>query len=550
MLLVVMICFLDTPLAIGQSDQTGQRRVTGTYVITNATVITQPGKWLTSTSIVIKDGLITDIGQNVTIPVEAKTISGDSLFVYAGFIDLGSEAGVKRPEEAEKPEHYDPSNPPNEVAGITPERSVLDYWDVSDGSIAEWRKAGFTIAQLLPKGEMLPGKTALVVFGDTKSTNVLQESTGLFAQFETVRGVYPGTTLGLMAKYRELYKNAELKNQHAKLFTSNGNGISRPEKDKSLEAFYPVINKQVPVVFEANEELEIRRVLKLQEELGFDLVLMDLEEGSNLSSELLAANAHVALSLSLPDDKAKEADLEEATEEAKEAHKRVVEEYDVALSQAGKFEEAGVKFGISTNQVKKDEVLKNLRLMIDNGLSEEGALAALTTHPAAILGISSFAGTIEQGKLANLVLTTDSLFSEESKINYVMADGYLYEYDISKSNKVAGDPTDLVGEWKYTAETPGGTSAGEIRFKESSGNLAGEIDVDDPNGGGTVTRPLENISFDGKKLSFTFSIQVQGQKLTVQSKGKVEGDDFNGTISIRDMGEFSLTAKKTPDFKF
>lgn len=69
MLLVVMICFLDTPLAIGQSDQTGQRRVTGTYVITNATVITQPGKWLTSTSIVIKDGLITDIGQNVTIPV-------------------------------------------------------------------------------------------------------------------------------------------------------------------------------------------------------------------------------------------------------------------------------------------------------------------------------------------------------------------------------------------------------------------------------------------------------------------------------------------------
>ncbi|GGF38827.1 amidohydrolase [Echinicola rosea] len=541
---------MDTSTVVGQSDRSGQRRVTGTYAITNATVITQPGKWLSATTIVIKDGLITAIGENTAVPVDAKIIPGDSLFVYAGFIDLGSDAGIEKPEEAKKPENFDPSNPPNDVAGITPERTALDYWDTTNGSIGEWRKAGFTIAQLLPRGEMLPGQTALVVYGDASSTNVLHESTGLFAQFETVRGVYPGTTLGVMAKYRELYKNAELKNEHIQMFAANSNGISRPEKNKSLEAFYPVINKQIPVVFEANEELEIRRVLKLQKELGFDLLLMDLEEGSNLAEEILAANATVALSLKLPDDKAKEANMEEATEEAKTAQKRVIEAYEQALSHAGNFEKAGVKFGFSTNQAKKDDFLKNLRLMIAHGLTEDGALAALTTNPAAILGISNYAGTIEKGKLANLVLATDSLFAEGSKINFVMSDGYLYEYDISKSKKIEGNPSDLVGKWNYTSETPGGTSSGEIRFTEKSGNLSGEIDVDNPNGGGKLTRPLENISYDGKKLSFTFSIEVQGQKLTVQTKGKVDGADFTGSISIRDMGDFSLTAKKTPDFKF
>ncbi|QDH81599.1 amidohydrolase family protein [Echinicola soli] len=550
MFLVVLICLMDTSTVFGQSDQTGQKRVTGTYAITNATVITQPGKWLSATTIVIKDGLITEIGENAAVPVEAKVIPGDSLFVYAGFIDMGGEAGVQKPEEAQKPENFDPSNPPNDVAGITPERTVLDYWDTANGSITEWRKTGFTIAQLLPKGEMLPGKTALVVYGNAESTNILKAATGLFGQFETARGVYPGTTLGLMAKYRELYKNAELKNQHAQMFANNSNGISRPEKNKSLEAFYPVINKQIPVVFEANEELEIRRVLKLKKELGFDLVLMDMEEGSNLAEELLAANASVVLSLKLPDDKAQKADMEDATEESKTAHKRVVEAYEEALSHAGNFEKAGVKFGFSTNQVKKDDALKNLRLMIANGLTEEGALAALTTNPASILGISKYAGTIEEGKSANLVLATDSLFAEDSKINYVMADGYLYEYDISKTKKTEGNTSDVTGEWNYTSETPGGTSTGEIRFTEKSGNLSGEIDVDDPNGGGTLTRPLENISYDGKTLSFTFSIEVQGQKLTVHTKGKVDGDDFNGSISIRDMGDFSLTAKKAPDFKF
>ncbi|AWW32942.1 amidohydrolase [Echinicola strongylocentroti] len=549
-ILMMGICLMGIHLVHGQSDHTGHRRVTGTYAITNATITTQPGKQLSGSTIIIKDGLIQAIGKNETIPVDAKIIEGDSLFIYAGFIDMGSQAGVEKPEEAKKPENFDPSNPPNDVAGITPERSVLDYWDISDGSVGDWRKVGFTIAQLLPKGEMLPGNAALVVYGATESTNVLDESTGLYAQFETVRGVYPGTTLGLMAKYRELYKNAELKDQHAQLFASNTNGISRPEKNKSLEAFYPVINKQVPVIFEAKEELEIRRVLKLQQELGFELVITDLEEGSNLAQELLEANAQVVLSLDLPDDKAAEADLKEATEAAKSAHKRVVEAYNSSLANAGKFEKAGVKFGFSSNHVKQEDALKNLRLMISHGLSEEGALAALTTHPAQILGIDNFAGTIEKGKLANLVIATDSIFSEEAKINYVMADGYLFEYDVTKSKKGNGEAKNLTGKWNYTSETPGGTSSGEIRFSDKSGNLSGEIDVDDPNGGGTITRELENISYNGKDLSFTFSITVQGQKLTVSTKGKVDGADFNGTISIRDMGNFSLTAKKVPDLKF
>ncbi|WP_225444096.1 amidohydrolase family protein [Echinicola arenosa] len=548
MYLVLMFCLLFINPAFAQSDHSGQRRITGTYAITNATVFTQPGKSISSATIILKDGLIKAVGNDLNIPIDAQVIKGDSLFVYAGFIDVASEAGVSKPEDVKRSDDMDPSDPSNEVAGITPEREVLQYWDINNGEITNWRKAGFSIAQLVPKGEMLPGQTALVVYGDKESTNILAESTGLYAQFETARGVYPGTILGLMAKWRELYKNAQLKYEHASLFKEKGNGINRPEKDPSLEAFYKVINGQIPVVFEAEDELEIRRVLRLKKELGFDVVITGVKEGSKLAEDIKGADAKIVLSLDLPDDKASKAKMEDATEEAKKAHERVVAAYKEALSEAASFEAAGIPFAFSSKGAKNGDVFKNIQTMIENGLSEEGALAALTTNPANMLGISSYTGTVEKGKLANLVLTTDSLFSKDAKIKYVMADGYLFEYEASKSKKKNENVEDVVGKWNYTSETPGGTSKGTITFAQESGNLKGEILVDDPDGSGQVTRQLENVHYDGKELSYTFSIIVQGQEIVVNTKGTLSGNEFEGNLSIKDMGTFPFTATKEPDF--
>ncbi|WP_246581533.1 amidohydrolase family protein [Echinicola shivajiensis] len=548
-LLMVWLCLLFGQAVYSQSDYTGKKRVTGTYAITNATIITSPGKTINNGTVIIKDGLFESISSNAQVPVDAQIIPGDSLIIYPGFIDALGEQGVSAPDEVKKPEGMDPSNPPNDVAGITPELEVLQYWEIGDNGVEDWRKNGFSISQVAPKGLMLPGKTALVVFGDEKSSNYLSTASGLYAQFKTARGVYPGTTLGLMAKWRELYKNAELKQQHSKMFASQGNGLARPQNDLSLEAFYPVINQEIPVIFKTKDELEIRRALKLQNELGFKLVLAGIEDGSSLADDIKAAGASVILSLDLPDPKASQAELEDATEEAKKAQQRVVEAYNNALMQAANFEKAGIPFAFSTLDAKSGEFMKHLRLMVENGLSEEAALAALTVNAAEILGISQFTGSIAEGNLANLVITTDKLTDEMVKIKYVFADGYLFEYEGGKSNVDMSKAKELVGNWNYESETPGGTSKGTVKYEVSSGELQGEIVVDDPDGGGQITRKLKDINYDGKELSFNFSVMAQGNKLIVHAKGIVMDNKFEGTLSIKDMGKYSLKATKVPEFK-
>src|SRR5690606_13399541 len=281
--LPMLVCAftLFTLSVLGQSDPTGQKRVTGTYAITNATVYTSPGT-ASKATVIIKNGLIDGVGKNIEVPINAQEIKGDSLFVYAGFIDMASDAGVGKSPIPERPSEFDPSDPPPHLAGIAPEKEVLDDFNQQNEEIADWRKNGFTLVQLVPQGDgMLPGKTAIALYGEKESSNILASSTGLYAKFEAIRGIYPGTILGVMAKWRELYQNAELGIQHQSIFDSN-EGIIRPEKDIVLEAFVPVIEKKIPVNFEVSDELGMRRALNLQNEKDFRLILSDVDEGSSL----------------------------------------------------------------------------------------------------------------------------------------------------------------------------------------------------------------------------------------------------------------------------
>ena len=177
--MLVGVFALLTFSVLAQSDPTGQKRVTGTYAITNATVFTSPGT-VSKATVIIKNGLIDGVGKNIEVPINALEIKGDSLFVYAGFIDVAGDAGVGKSAMPERPSEFDPSNPPPHLAGITPEKEVLDDFSPEHEEIAEWRKNGFTLVQLIPQGDgMLPGKTAIVLYGEKKSSNILASSTGL-----------------------------------------------------------------------------------------------------------------------------------------------------------------------------------------------------------------------------------------------------------------------------------------------------------------------------------------------------------------------------------
>src|SRR5690606_22685258 len=147
-----------------------------------------------------------------------QTIKGDSLFVYAGFIDATSTAGLTAPTMPERPAIFDPSNPAPVYAGITPHYDVLHYFDLPKEDAEKWRKAGITTLHLVPRGEgMLHGKTAIVLNGQKGASNVLATSSSLYGRFQTVMGLYHATTLGRMAKWTELHQHVELSDRHLTL---------------------------------------------------------------------------------------------------------------------------------------------------------------------------------------------------------------------------------------------------------------------------------------------------------------------------------------------
>ena len=539
--------------------------VTRTLALTNANIVQKPGQVIEKGTIVIKDGLILAVGKEVKIPVGARVIAADSMYVYAGFIDGLSHTGVPRPDntqaqrgQAPRPQQaqqVNRSNPTNEQSGITPEQQVKDQLKADDKSIEEMRKAGFTAAHVVPRGNMLPGTGAVVLLkGSSADAMVMRNETALFSQLAGAGRVYPSTVIAVMSKWRELYKRAEQAKAHEAMYAKNPTGMARPNYDRSLQAFYPVIDKKMPVFFAASDLKSIHRALTLQDELKFPMVLTNVKQGWEVANVLKSKNIPVLVALDLPKEKKqpekKEGDKDAAkkeksiTEQEMEIlEKRSAEELQRYLAQSGVFEKAGIEFAFSAMTVKSTDVQSNLRKMIANGLSENTALAALTTTPAKMLGVANGMGTVEKGKLANLVITDKPYFAEKSNVRYVMIEGQLFEYEVV--TRKAGDPNanaKPAGIWSYTINVPGQTTEGRLEIVDSNGSLSGTISNSQTN----QETPISNAEIKGNALTFSANINMGGQSLVLDYELLIDGNNMEGTVSVGQFGTFRVEGSRNP----
>jgi len=440
------------PLRLLAQDVRNLTPVSRSYAITKVTVIQAPGRKLDNATILIRDGIIAGVGQNLSIPADATIVKGDSLYVYAGFIDGLSRVAVNKPkEEPNKERQKDPGNPAPEVAGITPYADVRGLLNPFEKSIEEWRALGFTVGQVVPYGGMLPGHAALIYYnGEAIDKMVISATSGLYSELTPAERMYPATILGVLAKWKELYRQAGDAKSFAGVYASNKAGLESPESDRILEAFYPVIDKQVPVVFKAEKSLDAQRVLALKSQLGFNLTVTELKEGWDLIPGL-KTNAKVFLSLELPEEKKEEkgkVDTEKKKDdlmlfpdslERKALEKRREDFIALYAGQAAAFQKGGVPFGFSTLSAKPKDIRGNLKRMIKAGLSEDAALAALTTNAAQAMGMGDRLGTIDNGKIANLVITRRPYFDDKSKVKYVFIAGKMYKVEAPATDKAEAD---------------------------------------------------------------------------------------------------------------
>lgn len=527
--------------------------VSGTYAITNVNIIQAPGRKIDMGIILVKDGLITAVGKNVSIPPNAIVIKADSMYAYAGFIDGLSRAGVVKPKEDQNGERpKDPGNPDPAQAGITPYLDVRASLQTDDKAIEELRNLGFTVAQVVPYGGMLPGNGAVILLGG-KSANdmVVASQTAFYSEFAPARRMYPATVMGVMAKYRELYRQAVQNKNYASLYAANRSGLQRPESDRVLEAFYPVIDKKQPVLFKTERVVDAQRAMTLQKDLGFALSLANLKEGWDITGKIKSANAKVFLSLELPeemkaekkDDKEKK-DAKAKTAEEEALEKRKAEFIAKYTGQAALFTKQGIRYGFSTLTAKPKDIPANIRRMIAAGLTEDQALAALTTTPAELLGLADRMGTIDNGKMANIVITDKSYFDEKAKVRFVFVDGKMYKLDVKEVKKGDnGAKADAAGEWSYTTETPQGTNTGKIKIKRNGSGYEGTISNSMMSG----ETALNDVSVDGKTLTFSFNFSTGGGSMTIEVTADIEGNEFDGSMAVGSYGSFPIRGKKEPN---
>lgn len=531
--------------------------VASKYAIKNATIVQAPGKIIQNGSILIENGIIKAVGSSISIPADAWVVNADSMFVYAGFISGLSNIGVSKPDDKdERDDRKLTGSPTDERAGITPGNSVRDMLNLKEKGVADFRKLGFTASHSVPHNGMLPGTGAIILLGGDKSEDmIVKDQTSMYAQLAGAGGVYPNTVIGVMAKYRDIYRKSKQARDYQIKYNANPNGMERPSPNATLEALYPVVSNQLAVAYKAEGVKDIMRVIALQRDLGFNLMLGEVKQGWDAIPAIKNTNAQVFLSLDLPEwkeedkgDDEKEEDKESTDAELEE--KALTERQNAMIknyyTQAGKFSSNGVKFGFSTMEVKSKDFRGNLLKVIENGLTADKALAALTTEPAKILGLSNMMGTIEAGKMANLVVSDTAYFTKDANVRYVFVDGTKYEYEAKKKKKKkksnGDEAVDASGVWNYTTETPQGNGSGVITIKGTSGDYTGTISVSFNDS----TNEIESVEVEGSNVTFSFKLNM-GEEITVDISMDIDGDSFEGTLSVAAFGSFPMEGSKEPN---
>ncbi len=559
--------------AVAQDDSTTDvPLVTKTVAIRNARVVQAPGRILEHGTIVMRNGLITAVGRDVEIPYDADVIEGDSLTVYAGFVDGLSHAALPESERERGSDPVNSAEPPPELAGIQPHVSAREHLEPAHESVDAIRRLGFTVAHVVPYGRMLPGSGSIVLLTGEKPVDmVLRPDVSLFLQFVGGPGVYPATAMGVMARLRQLYREAERRRSMELHYADNPAGMDRPSYDPIHQALYPVISREKPLFVAADGSdgaLEVHRALQLRDELGFSLSLADLGQGFDVVGALKEAAVPLFLTLGLP----KKPDEHDADSTAVDTVQAVTPEsshfvsdlrthtyLDVdrerdnliarkALSRrryvetALKLHEAGLRFGFSTRNVKPEEIRENVREMIDAGLPEDAALAALTIDGARLLGIDRNAGTIEAGKLANLVVTKGSYFGDgDDPVRHVFVDGRRYDYEEDEDDAtIDAQRQALAGTWNLTIQTPDGESTARMALSVTDDAIKGRVTSSE------LMQPadLVDASFENGHLSFSLDTSEHER---ISAELDVTGDTLTGTINVPGTGVLEVTGSKAPE---
>ena len=366
------------------------------YAITGGTVVTVSGETIPNGTVLIQDGLITAVGSNVTIPSGIERIDASGKFVYPGLIDGGTGLGLQEAGGMAGPiDNF-------ELGPYNPHIEAYIGIDHTSEMLGVQRVGGFTtvVTGLNGRGEPIPGYDSMIdLWGWTPQEMAVEKRIGLRVNWAEDQAE------DLKAYFLEAKAFA------ARAEMAERGELSDFEWDVRMDGLIPVVTGEVPVIFEARSDDDIKGAVEFAEELELRYLIRGGRDAWKITDFLVEHDVKVLLS-GIHGTPGRE------------------EPYDVHYATPALLHEAGVDFAIYSGGVANVFSLTyEVGMAVAFGLPMEKALRSLTLDAARLLGVDDRLGSIEEGKVANLLITTGSPIEYTSQIETMFIRGEKVPWD-------------------------------------------------------------------------------------------------------------------------
>ncbi|WP_288371487.1 amidohydrolase family protein [uncultured Algoriphagus sp.] len=390
-------------MAMAQIDGEFIKPRTGKFLLQNATVHTITKGVLSGASVLIENGKIVQVGTNVSAD-GAEVIDCSGMVIYPGMIDSGTTLGLAEVSSVAETVDY------QEIGNVTPNMQALTAVNPNSEAIPVTRVSGVTTVIAKPSGGLFPGTAALInLVGYTPDQ--------MYAGFKAVAMNFPSSARRGRFDRRS---DADIKKDNEKALKDANELMEKAKQYHELSSkgaeleYYPeiaqlakVISKELPLMIEVNAASDIQNAIKWVKDMDIRVIFSGVKEGWRVADEIAEAGIPVI------------------TGPVQDLPSRQSDRYDAAYTNAGKLAKAGVKVALRTNET---ENVRNLpfhaAFAAAYGMGKEEAWKAVTINPAEIFGLGDQLGSIEAGKVANLIVATEDPFETRSQIIHVFINGY------------------------------------------------------------------------------------------------------------------------------
>ena len=536
----------------------------GAWALTNARIETVTKGTIDRGTIVIRDGIIEAVGPNITPPGDARVVDLTGRTIYPGFIDLTSSMGLPTPPPQQGGfggggggggGGAANANAPVRNVGMEPGRVIANEVAPAAADVRAARDVGITTALVAPSRGAFRGLSALVPMRDDSSARyVVKAPVGLHMGFQGVAGRYPATLLGVIAYERQELYDAQRHGLLMDRYKAGVRGVPRPSYDADLDALVPVVRGQLPAFFAASNENEIRRAVDIAKEFDLKLTIVGATEGFRAIDALKGARP-IVVSLDFPQPVevtgwayrgAQRRELNDSTTRDA-AIRKLLESNAAALSRAG------IKFALAPGALRPNDFIANVHKAIAAGLPREAAVEALTIRAAEIAGVGDQLGSIEPGKIADLVVSDGPPLADAARIRTVFVDGI--DYDVfpaapartgqragggGRGGAAGGEMAQVAGSWTLTVSAPQGALTSTMTLTQTNDAIDGSIISE------FGTSAISDGRVNGKNVSWSASFQMGNERTTVNFEAEVDGNRMTGRLRAGEQGAMSFTAERKP----